>query len=170
LITSNSSTEIEGPVASSPEAIQLPRRDWYREVGMAPQFQHQMGAGKCMAPWAFFVTNPTNEPKMSVCIPAPPWVFFKGPTRTFHQLLLCENARPQSSDCRIDPGFQFLGARIEEEKDQESNDKDGNGCQSANPKRPPVFVDWCHDLLGSVPIFLGKAQPLSKLVRDGFTP
>src|SRR5260370_41006754 len=87
------------------EAIQLPRRDWYREVGMAPQFQHQMGAGKCMAPWAFFVTNPTNEPKMSVCIPAPPWVFFKGPTRTFHQLLLCENARPQSSDCRIDPGF-----------------------------------------------------------------
>jgi hypothetical protein len=26
-------TEIEGPVVSSLEAIQLPRRDWYRNVG-----------------------------------------------------------------------------------------------------------------------------------------
>ena len=46
----------------------------------------------------------------------------------------------------------------------------GDRDQAANPKRPPFFVDRCYYLLSSVSIFLGKAQPLSKLVGDGFVP
>ncbi len=31
--------------------------DQYREVGIVPQFQDQMGARKCMASWAFIRAN-----------------------------------------------------------------------------------------------------------------
>src|SRR4029077_18968331 len=95
---------------------------------------------------------------------------FKDPTRAFHQLLLRQHASLQSSDRSIDPGILFLGATVKQEKDQTSNDKHGNTRQAANPKCPPFFVDSCHHPLGSVSIFLGTAQPLAKLVRDGFIP
>src|SRR5258708_17383394 len=63
------------------------------------------------------------------------------------------HARLQSSDCRIDPGILFLGVTVEVEKDQGSNDKHGSSRQAANPKLPAFFVDCCHDLLGTAPIF-----------------
>src|SRR5207244_11137223 len=94
----------------------------------------------------------------------------KGSTRALHQLLFRQNASLQSTDRSIDPGILFLGATVEEGKDQGGSDKHGNSRQAANPKRPPFFVDCCHHLLVSVSIFLGKAQPLSNLVRDVFAP
>lgn len=95
---------------------------------------------------------------------------FKGPTGAFHQLLLCQYASLQSGDRSIDSGILFLSATIEEEKDHTSNDKHGNSRQAANPKRPPFFIDGCHDLPGGISILLGKAQPFPKLVRDVFAP
>src|ERR1700729_2819314 len=72
---------------------------------------------------------------------------FKGAMRAFPQLLLRQNARLQSSDCRIDAGILFLCAPVEEQKDQGSNNQDGNSCQSTHPKRSPFFVDCGHHLL-----------------------
>jgi hypothetical protein len=83
-------------------------------------------------------------------------------------MLLRQHAGLQSGDRRIDAGVLLLGATVEEEKDQTSNNKHGNTRQAANPKRPPFFVDRCHHLLRSISTFFGNAQPLSKPVRDVF--
>src|SRR5207302_8596185 len=90
--------------------------------------------------------------------------------RALHQLLLRQCAILQSSDGSIDTGILLLGTTVEKERDQTSNDKDGNSRQAAKSKCPPFFVDRCHHLLGSVSIFLGKTQPLSKFVRDRLIP
>jgi hypothetical protein len=64
---------------------------------------------------------------------------FQGPTRAFHQPLFRQDARLQSTDHRINAGILFLGASVEEERDQGSSDKHGNGRQAAKAKRFAVL-------------------------------
>jgi hypothetical protein len=84
--------------------------------------------------------------------------------------LFCQDARLQSSNRRIDAGILFLSTTVEEQKDQGNNDQHCDNRQTAKPKRPALFVDCLHHLLGCVSIFLGKAQPLAKLLHNRLIP
>jgi len=54
--------------------------------------------------------------------------------------LLRQHAGLQSGDRCIDAGILIMGATVEEEKDQTSNDKHRHTRQAATPKCPPFRV------------------------------